>query len=476
MKIRAVSLLLATLPALPSVAQGVSDYDKMRESILGDYNNFRRSVLDGYASYLEGVWHDYTAFRGEERSPKPKPQTAPALPEVRPATPQQQPTAPEPSPAPSPTAEQPTTKQPACDRFMFYNIPVDITHTDINLLKTISKKSDFAAQWRALESKGTEAGKSLAGIAAEMGLNDYLTFELVMAWANGTFGHASEASRLSLTHFIMTGMGYDLRLASSSDGTAMLLIPFRQKVYGRPYLTLNGRRYYAFPANPGSVPSLGGSTISTCDIPTSVNAGKVMDLRLKPLKLPYSPHRYHLAYGGISIEGEVNANIFPLLYHYPQMPMTDYALSVAAPDVRKAVISDIASQIKSDTPRTIADTLLNFVQNAFDYSTDRNYHGFEKPYFFEEMLFYPKCDCEDRAIFYATLLWHAFRLENHIINYPGHESVAVRLDDGLPGDHYLYKNSRFYISDPTFIGAHTGMTMPDYRETKPEIDHIYSEK
>lgn len=476
MRIRAVLLLIATLSALPSMPQSVSDYDRLRENILGDYNNFRHSVLDGYASYLEGVWHDYTVFRGEERSRKPKPQTIPTLPNVRSATPQQQPSATEQSPVPLPEITQPTAKQLSDDRFLFYNIPIDIPHPDIKPLTAIRKNSDFAVQWRALKPKGTKIREALGKAAAEMGLNDYLTFEMVLAWANGTFGQISEASRLSMTHFIMTDMGYDLRLATSSDGTALLLIPFRQKVYGRPFLTLEGRRYYAFLAKPDSVPDLGGSTISTCDIPTGTNTGKVMDLRLKPLKLPYSPHRYHLAYGGISIEGEINANIFPLLYHYPQMPITDYALSVADTDVRNNLISDIASQIKSTIPRTVADSLLNFVQNAFAYSTDGNYHGFEKPYFFEEMLFYPKCDCEDRAIFYSTILWHAFRLENHIINYPGHESVAIRLDDGQSGDHYIYKNYKFYISDPTFIGAHTGMTMPDYLDTTPEIDHIYSQK
>lgn len=483
MNIRAV-LLLVALSALPCVAQRVSDYGHLREEILNDYNTFRRNVLDGYATYLEGVWNDYLIFRGEERNHRPKPKAAPVLSD---STPKPKHPIPKPvkTPVPQPdlqslptvieTLPEPADKQES-DRFLFYDIPVDIPHADLKPLNTIRNKSEFATQWRSLSRNGIETSKALAKAASEMDLNDYLTFEMVLAWANETYPGISEPSRLSLAHFMLTSMGYDIRLASSSDGTAMLLIPFRQKIYGRPYLTINGCRYYAFLSQAGSLPALSGSTLSTCDIPAGINPGKTMDLRLTPLKLPYRPYKFHLTYGGINIEGEMNANIFPLLYHYPQMPMADYALSVVDADIRKSVIGSISSQIKSDTPRTVADTLLCFVQNAFEYATDGNNHGFEKPYFFEEMLFYPKCDCEDRAIFYSALLWHGFRLENHIIHYPGHESVAVRLNDGQPGDFYTHKNGKFYISDPTFIGARTGMSMPEYREIKPEIDHIYSEK
>ncbi len=91
----------------------------------------------------------------------------------------------------------------------------------------------------------------------------------------------------------------------------------------------------------------------------------------------------------------------------------------------------------------------------------------------EEMLVYPKSDCEDRAIFYTYLLNRVLGVDNHLIAYPGHESASVCLDEPISGDSYTYDGRTFYISDPTYIGARTGMCMPNYRTTEPKIDHYY---
>ena len=137
------------------------------------------------------------------------------------------------------------------------------------------------------------------------------------------------------------------------------------------------------------------------------------------------------------------------------------------------MVSQLKKQLADKPLDQAIDALLLFVQNGFEYATDQQFHGFEKPYFFEETLFYPKCDCEDRAIFYSYLLWHVLGVENHMINYPGHESASVLFPGDRKGDSYTYEGKRFLISDPTYIGARTGMCMPSYRTTQPEIDHIY---
>lgn len=66
-------------------------------------------------------------------------------------------------------------------------------------------------------------------------------------------------------------------------------------------------------------------------------------------------------------------------------------------------------------------------------------HGFEKPYFIEEWLYYPQNDCEDRAVFYTYMLWNVLDVENQMLTYPGHESSSVRLDRPLNGDNYQFK-------------------------------------
>ena len=40
-----------------------------------------------------------------------------------------------------------------------------------------------------------------------------------------------------------------------------------------------------------------------------------------------------------------------------------------------------------------ANILINFVQTAFDYKTDGDQFGYEKPFFVDELFYYPYSDC-----------------------------------------------------------------------------------
>ena len=48
------------------------------------------------------------------------------------------------------------------------------------------------------------------------------------------------------------------------------------------------------------------------------------------------------------------------------------------------------------------------------------------------------------------------------IYYPGHLAAAVGFNQEVKGDYLLYKNKRYTVCDPTYIGADIGMCMPDY--------------
>lgn len=449
------------------------NFQEFRKAMLNDFGSYRKSVLDNYASFLEGIWRDYECFRGEQRETFPKPTCPPVAvtPDKRPPV-----TVPPKNVAPSEVAKEPQNIQPHTFEkyfeFSFYGIQTRVPNVEIPDLPGIHDTKDFANCWRKLASKDVTlcAVKELRATADTLGLNDYLTFEFVQSWAEAVYKDAPRTCKASLTHYILNNMGYDVRLALTSNYDPILLIPCEQQVYGKAFLRIGSQRYYVF----GTNTDLGNTVISTCDIPVSQHTGRVMDLRLKPLNLPYRPHHYSITHGSIKIEGDVNANIFPILYHYPQMSIADYAVSEIDPALRKSIVRQIRDQLFQQQPREKVNSLLQFVQNGFTYATDQTAHGFEKPYFFEEMLYYAACDCEDRALFYSYLLNKAFDLDCHIIHYPGHESVAVRLEDGIEGDHYIHDGAYFYVSDPTYIGATTGMCMPDFRHVTPEIDYKYT--
>lgn len=394
-----------------------------------------------------------------------KPQTTPMLPDLPPV-------------AYTPRTLPAVEEDPALAdgfQFDFYEIPLAVAENDLRITNSITSNEGFGAQWSALSSdrEAKSLLRELKSKADNLALNDYLTYELVKSYVQAKYPRVDAASRISLMHYLLANMGYDVRLGTGANGKIpMLLMTFEQMVYSRPYLKLDNKMYFLFPESDSDLKQA-SAAISTCRLPKDANLGKVMDLRVTPLNLPYKAHPYEINYGGIQLKGEVNGNLFPMMFRYPQMPISDYAQSALTLDTRQEIVKQMSEQLQGLPEKDAVNKLLHFVQKGFKYATDDVAHGFEKPYFFEELLYYPTCDCEDRSVFYSYLLWNVLDVQNHIINYPGHESVSVMLSEPVNGSGYDYDGGLFNISDPTYIGASTGQCMPSFSKTTPKVDYIY---
>ena len=156
------------------------------------------------------------------------------------------------------------------------------------------------------------------------------------------------------------------------------------------------------------------------------------------------------------------------------MDIPFYAMSTIDSNFHQSLLTQVKEQIQGCSEKESVYRILHFVQYAFDYATDREQHGYEKPYFIEENFYYSKNDCEDRAILFAFLVHNLLGLDVHLVQYPGHECTAVNFSTTqMNGDGYMYKGKAFYICDPTYIGASIGQCMPDYRNVKPTVELWY---
>ena len=478
-------ICITVCTALSAQSQQSQSFADFRKGMLEGYNKFRQSVLDDYDSFLEAAWGDYEQFRGQDRYELPKPHIAPVadipaddkplpLPKKNPDF-QPAPTG-KPAPSDKPVPSAPSGMPAPADRpeftFPFYGIEFKIAENAVSLPRRLDTSGDFADQWRALaKSDVKQMIPEFRKIAADHGLNDYLTYQLIRSYTDSRYADSHPTARVALQHYLLANMGFDVRIALDDRATPLLLIPFSQHVYGRPFLMFGNQKYYVF--QPEGIEFNTASRISTCKLPADADLGRPMDLRLAGLNLPEKMKDFKLSFDGIELHGQVNENLFPVLYRSPQMAIGDYAESTLSPRLRDDLVSQLKSQLDGMPQREAVDKLLKFTQSAFDYATDGDFHGFEKPYFLEEILYYPKCDCEDRVIFYTYMLWNVLGVPNHLIAYPGHESASVCLDQPIKGTSYDYDGRCFYISDPTFIGATSGMCMPAYTTTQPEIDYIY---
>lgn len=358
--------------------------------------------------------------------------------------------------------------------FDFYGMQAFIPEIDFNIAKSLSGPEETGAHWKKMADQegGLETSRQLFGLAQQLGLNGYLTYRLAESYVNNRFKDSDQAARMSAVHFLLSNMGYDARLIKLNDMFTVMM-PFDQKVvYSTMSQTIDGRKYtILFPE--GFEPPKGQSMrLMTCNLPSNA-LGKTSDLRLTGLSLPMKAKEFNLSNGRISLKGEVNENIQKLLHHYPQMPTGDFASSWVDSRLREDIVEQLKSQLAGMSDREAVNTLMALCHKGFNYSTDQDFHGFEKPYFLEENFIYDKNDCEDRAIFFSYLLWNALGLPCQLVQYPGHESATVAVDEDIAGYFYNTDGMKYYSADPTYIGSTIGMVMKAFRSASPTVDKQY---
>lgn len=467
------------------MAQNInSDYHAFRKGVLGSYDSFRKTVLEEYAKYLQGVWDEYEQFRGIKRDKEPKPSIAPkadikpqdvspvmSLPTVKPTV---QPTTAPTAPTDNPIPVKPITPSTLPNMsFPFYGMKLSTILCHVQTIVGIEHQA-IAKVWNAYQQDRVmkDVIRSLQSLAMAYGLNDWFTFELVRNYTEASCKNPE--SKTVLQHFLLVNMGYDVRLASCGN-QLLLLVPFNQQVYERSYLVIDCKKYYAFYDD--STNKAQNAGVYTCRLPNETDKGRNIDLTIRGGNIGIKTgvaHRFSMSDGKISLQGSVDEGTMEAIRRYPQMDIPFYAMSTIDSNFRQSLLAQVNEQIRDCSEREAVGRILHFVQYAFDYATDGEQHGYEKPYFIEENFYYPKNDCEDRAILFAFLVRNLLGLDVHLVQYPGHECTAVNFSTSqMNGDGYMYRGKAFYICDPTFIGASIGQCMPDYRNVKPTVELWY---
>ena len=494
------SILLFVLLATLSLQAQTDDFKAFRKQMLSDYQGFRKGIMDRYEEFLDAAWAEYETMAGRRRVTTPKPMVAPVytppedpvveepkepiivVPEtsVEPETPTvpqepKQPTAPKVPTAPKLPSTPAVPKVPSPSipqiRFTLYGLQLAIPAPRLEATLRSVNQQEVVAFWKQINDSDTKACvEGIQQLATNYRLGDWCTLKAIeqysSKWAKG-----NEAAARVMMQYLMLSMGYDVRLAIAGNGV-YLLLPFEQKVYANTYIPIDNTKYYIYP---NTMPE--NSRIYSCSIPRSEECGRHLNLIINPAYLlPKDNHTFTVSYGELSAQGCVNKNVIALQQEYPSMDIYCYAASIADEEVRRGVVKQLKSQVEGMDEAEAANALLHFVQSAFEYQTDGQQFGdgVEKSFFFDETLYFPYCDCEDRSIFYAYLVREILGLDVLLVGYPGHECTAVALSTAPPSyTGFVYKGKTYYICDPTYIGANIGVCMPDYVDEKPEVEEWY---
>ena len=178
-------------------------------------------------------------------------------------------------------------------------------------------------------------------------------------------------------------------------------------------------------------------------------------------------------YPGMKIEVKPNLNLVDFYNHYP---VTDswqsYVQASLSEEVKNQIYPLFNEKIDGKSKKEAAEMLLNFVQTAFEYMTDQEQFGYERPLFADEMFYYPYADCEDRAILLSVLIRDLLDLDVILLNYPAHIATAVKFDAPVAGNYFTVDGDNYVVCDPTYIGASVGDCMPRYIGAKAEVIKI----
>ena len=488
----ALCLLLVCSPA-----NSVSEYEQWKQQQQQSFQQYKDERDREFTAFLKEHWREVELIKGFVRDEKPKPVVMPVAkpqplktplqpaPEVEPLEKPVEEIPMEPAileppvvlpivtpPVPSKPVAVPTSEQSGIrtrvDYFgkeiTFYydpafkrSLPYRLNETALSNFWSELSKTEYEPLLEQLNRQ-----------AKALHLNDWGYAVLTNKLAEQIYPTSTNKQAL-FSWFVLTKAGFSSRVAYN-ERNVYLLVPSKQRLYEVTYFTFDNERYYAinFDGNnsrPGNVYTYDGHY---------PDANKKLDMSMRTRAAKGSAvEKRHLSfeYGGQSynIEANYEQTRVDFLNTYPQLDLEIYFASEVGEAAESPLLQQLAKELEGMSEQEGVNFLLRFVQTSFKYSTDEKQFGKENYLFPEETIFYPYSDCEDRSVLFAWLVKRLLGLEVVGLNYPGHVATAVQLKHTAEGDSVIYNGKRYTVADPTYINATVGMTMPEYKNARPDI-------
>lgn len=335
--------------------------------------------------------------------------------------------------------------------------------------------ANYFLQISEYEDESLTLWNDISRYSTEFGLNEWGEYLMLKILSEKMF--VSNNERVAFCFYMLRNYGfYKTKIARGSQSQNLILliaIDNTKKVYGYKYFSFNednvdikyyviygdkmqGEGIYTYNVNEQDInlAQIGLEfnkilAIGRCDKVRSLNVERLNST----INLPYNSRN-------INFLNEVPQTIFPI-----------YFVSDMTEEAQQALYNKFGHLKHEYSATEAVDILLNFVQTAFDYQTDNEQFGCEKYFYPEESIAYPYCDCEDRSALFSWLVKTYLGLQVVGLKYPGHLATAVYFGENieLDGNEIVYQNKKYYVCDPTYIGASVGMTMPQFKNVDPII-------
>jgi hypothetical protein len=299
-------------------------------------------------------------------------------------------------------------------------------------------------------------------------LNDWAYASLVNKLALKVNDNQRDEAAL-LSWFILAKSGYRARVAYN-DTSVYLLVPSQHELFEVTYFTFSGKRYYAVAfdgvkLDVGRVYTYDGEypdAIKDFDMQVNATVASIDQSEKRHLTFEFEGRQY-------DVDVAYDSGRVKFFSTYPQLNLNLYFGSGVYKVTATPLQKQLAVFMEGMSEQQAVNFLLRFVQTSLKYETDEKQFGKENYLFPEETLFYPYSDCEDRAVLFSWLVKSLLNLDVVGLDYPGHVAAAVSFNEEVKGDSVSYKGRRYVVTDPTYINASAGMSMPNFKQYAPTI-------
>ena len=438
------------------------------------------TIIGGNTPKAEPAKPQATPVKPQPVAPKAEP-TTPAKPQATPVKPQPvapkaEPTTPT-KPQTTPVKPQPRPKakpamQSSLQKEFYPSVAINYCNTKLYIDASMKGVINITSSQECAVADGYEAlcrsnYKPLIAncqqAQKDFRLNDWGVFLFVKTAAEALCN--DENSCIVMQQFLLNELGYRAKMARRGDRNQLLLFVATDcMVYGHPYFTKEGLNYYNINGTEACTFYMCNQDSKKAKTPVAMRLNNVPALNSGVV----SRQRTNKA-GNVSVSVNVSKS---LMDFYASMPQCDYGVYAKAPvagSLAQEVLGTLRPLVQGKSEVDAANLLLNFVQTGFKYATDEEQFGFEKPFFVEELFYYPACDCEDRSVLFGWLVRELLGLDVVYLDYPNHIATAVQFKGDVKGDFLTVDGKRYTVCDPTYIGASIGMTMPNLRSAGVSI-------
>ena len=438
------------------------------------------TIIGGNTPKAEPAKPQATPVKPQPVAPKAEP-TTPAKPQAtpdkpQPVAPKTEPTTPA-KPQTTPVKPQPKPKakpaiQSSLQKEFYPSVAINYCNTKLYIDASMKGVINITSSQECAVADGYEAlcrsnYKPLIAncqqAQKDFRLNDWGVFLFVKTAAEALCN--DENSCIVMQQFLLNELGYRAKMARRGDRNQLLLFVATDcMVYGHPYFTKEGLNYYNINGTEACTFYMCNQDSKKAKTPVAMRLNNVPALNSGVV----SRQRTNKA-GNVSVSVNVSKS---LMDFYASMPQCDYGVYAKAPvagSLAQEVLGTLRPLVQGKSEVDAANLLLNFVQTGFKYATDEEQFGFEKPFFVEELFYYPACDCEDRSVLFGWLVRELLGLDVVYLDYPNHIATAVQFKGDVKGDFLTVDGKRYTVCDPTYIGASIGMTMPNLRSAGVSI-------